>query len=61
MIRFLIEQGYKDREAQGVASEALGIIYDAKKDDLNLEPKKDDNTQQDNNNGQSSKEDEDTN
>ncbi len=61
MIRFLIEQGYNDRERQGTISEALGIIYDAKKDDLNLEPKKDDNTQQDNNNGQPSKEDEDTN
>lgn len=30
MLRFLIGQGYKDRETQSVISEALGVIYDAK-------------------------------
>lgn len=37
MIRFLIKEGYRDRGAQAVISEALGVIYDAKNNELNPE------------------------
>lgn len=37
MIRYLIKKGYRDRGAQAIISEALGVIYDAKNNELKPE------------------------